>query len=131
MAAFRTQRDHMLVCMLYATTLGVSDVRLLCWSQFDLHWQAVQVPVRHGASRTHPLDARLVAGLKALRHAAGLPGVDLAGTAYCFPTSSGLPMTRQSLCHLVRQWGSRCGQAQPVTPSALRKTGRTRQPDRR
>jgi integrase len=121
----------MLVLMLYATSLGVSDIRLLRWGQLDPHWQVVRVPVRNGAPRTYVLDPKLLAGFKALRSAMAMPGVDLGDSDYCFPTAAGLPMTRQSFCHLVRQWASSCGQAEVVTPSALRRSGRARQADRR
>lgn len=126
-AAYRAQRDHAIVCMLYGTGLGITDVRLLRWQQIDEHCHVIRVPLRNGALRSHVLDAVLLAVLRTLHEAAAMNGLNPACSAYCFPTASGLPMTRQALCHLVRKWASGCGQDQVVTPSSLRQTGRARQ----
>lgn len=130
-AAYRAQRDHAIVCMLYGTDLGISDVRLLRWKQIDENWNVVRAPLRSGALRSFVLDATLLGYLRALHDAAGANGLNVAQSAYCFPTASGLPMTRQALCHVVRRWATDCGQAQAVTPSAIRQTGRAHQFGRR
>jgi len=130
-AAYRAQRDHAIVCMLYGTGLGISDVRLLRWQQVDAHWRVVRAPLRSGAQRSFGLDATLLGLLKALHGSAEANGLNVANSGYCFPAASGLPMTRQALCHVVRRWASECGQAQPVTPSAIRQTGRAHQSGRR
>jgi len=124
----RARRDHAIVCMLYGTDLAISDVRLLRWQQIDEHWHVIRAPLRSGALRSFVIDASLLGLLKALHDAAGNDGFDSARSAYCFPTASGLPMTRQALCHAVRRWASECGQA--ITPSAIRRTGRADQSGR-
>ncbi|MEQ1800954.1 MAG: site-specific integrase [Gammaproteobacteria bacterium] len=130
-SAYRARRDHAIVCMLYGTGLGISDVRLLRWQQIDEHWHVVRVPLRDGAIRSFVLDETLMGILKTLHESAATNGFSPAQGAYCFPTASGLPMTRQALCHVVRKWASECGQEQGVTPSALRQTGRAHQFGRR
>lgn len=130
-SAYRARRDHAIVCMLYGTDLGVSDVRLLRWQQIDEHWQVVRTPMRNGALRSFVLDATLLRALQALRDVGAQGGFYPATSVYCFPTAAGLPMTRQALCHVVRKWASDCGQDQVVTPSALRQTGRAHQFNRR
>jgi integrase/recombinase XerD len=125
-SAFRARRDHAIVCMLYGTGLGISDVRLLREEQVDTDRSVVRVPFRSGALRSFALDPTLLAALAALHQARALAGSDLAESNYCFPTSSGLPMTRQALCHAVRKWALERGQAGAVTPSALRQAGLAR-----
>lgn len=125
-SAYRSHRDHAIVCMLYGTSLGISDVRLLRWQQIDGDRQVARVPTRNSEIRTVPLDATLIAALRSLRDFAAAAGFS-PESPFCFPTASGSPMTRQALCHLVRKWASERGQEQVVTPSALRRTGRARQ----
>ncbi|MEO7386999.1 MAG: site-specific integrase [Gammaproteobacteria bacterium] len=122
-AAYRAERDRTMVWMLYSTRLGISDVRLLTWGQVDEHRAIVRAPLRTGAVRSYGLDTTLLAALRTLRQAGDRAGFVPGDRAYCFATASGLPMTRQALCHLVRKWATDCGQAEPVTPSALRHTG--------
>lgn len=124
-SAYRSRRDHAIICMLYGTSLGISDVRLLRWQQIDADWQVVRVPMRNGELRSIFLDATLLAALRSLREFSAA-GFSPPESPYCFPTASGSPMTRQALCHLVRKWASARGQEQVVTPSALRRTGRAR-----
>ena len=134
-AAYRAQRDHAIICVLYGTGLGISDVRLLRWEQIDEDWQIVRVPLRNGSLRSVVLDGPVLNALRALHEVVVTHTFVQAHSAYCFPTASGLPMTRQALCHMVRKWASECGEDQVVTPSALRQTGLahqlTRRPSRR
>jgi site-specific recombinase XerD len=127
MAAYRARRNHAIVWILYATGLNVSDVRLLRWSQIDEKLRVINVPVRNNPARSVPLDANSLAVFKALRHCAGTAAPDQAGSVWCFPTASGLPMSRQALCHAVRKWVRDCGSAEVVTPSMLRQSGRVQQ----
>ena len=122
-SAFRAQRDHAIVCMLYDTPLGISEIRLLRWQQIDDQWQAVVVPGRNGVSRSVVLTARLLEALKELRRRMASWGFDAGDTPYCFPTSTGLPMSRQALCFAVRKWAEECAPQEVMTPSALRQTG--------
>lgn len=123
-SACRRQRDHAIVCMLYGTGLGISDVRLLCWQQIDERRKVVRVPLRSEGLRSFVLDATVLMALRAWRDTASLEAIGPEMSAYCFPTASGLPMTRQALCHLVRRWARECGLVQVITPSVLRQTGR-------
>jgi integrase/recombinase XerD len=117
--------------MLYGTNLGISDIRLLRWQQIDELWQVIRVPIRNGEVRSFVLEHALLAGLKALRSLAANTDLDEADNPYCFPTASGLPMTRQAFCHVVRKWARQCGRVEVVTPSALRRAGRLYQAQRR
>ena len=126
-SAYRVQRDHAVVCMLYGTELGISDVRLLRWHQIDEHRNILRAPVRNGALRTFNLDPTLLASLAAVREGWASAGFEHAESSYCFPTASGLPMSRQALRLLVQRWAKERGQSETVTPSALRQTGRARQ----
>lgn len=110
-AAYRARRNHAIVWTLYATGLGVSDVRLLRWPQID----------------EKLLDARGLAVFKALRDFTAMAGPVQGTSGWCFPTASGLPMSRQALCHVVRKWARDCGSAEVVTPSMLRQSGRAQQ----
>ena len=110
-AAYRARRNHAIVWTLYATGLGVSDVRLLRWPQID----------------GKLLDARGLAVFKALRDFTRMAGPVQGASAWCFPTASGVPMSRQALCHVVRKWARDCGSAEVVTPSILRQSGRAQQ----
>ncbi len=130
-SAYRARRDHTIVCMLYGTSLGISDIRLLCWRQIDEQWQVIRVPLRNGEVRSFVFDGTLLAGLKALRSLAANTGLDDVDNPYCFPTASGLPMTRQAFCHVVRKWARQRGRVEAVTPSALRQAGRVYQGQRR
>ena len=127
-SAYRVQRDHAVVCMLYGTELGISDVRLLRWQQIDEHRNRVRAPERNGDLRTYDLDPTLVASLTAVREGWASAGFEHAESSYCFPTASGLPMSRQALRLVVQRWAKERGQSETVTPSALRQTGRARQP---
>lgn len=110
-AAYRARRNHAIVWTLYATDLGVSDVRLLRWPQID----------------EKLLDARGLAVFKTLRDFTAMAGPVQGASAWCFPTASGVPMSRQALCHVVRKWARDCGSAEVVTPSMLRQSGRAQQ----
>jgi site-specific recombinase XerD len=123
-SAYRARRDHAIVWTLYATGLGVSDVRLLRWPQIDEELHVIEVPDRNGPARSLVLDTQSLAVFKALRESAGAAGPEQGASYYCFPTASGLPMSRQALCHVVRKWAGDCGSAEVVTPSMLRQTGR-------
>lgn len=123
-SAYRVRRDHAIVCMLYGAGLGVSDVRLLRWQQIDEQGCVVRASSGTGARRSVVLDPALPVLLTALRRSAAMNTFNLAGSPYCFPTTTGLPMTRQALCHAVRRWAIDRGLAQVVTPSALRQAGR-------
>lgn len=130
-AAYRAQRDHAIVCMLYGTGLGISDVRLLRWQQIDEHRHVVRAPLRNGVLRSFVLDSSALEPLVVLRYAAATDAVCPATSPYCFPTASGLPMTRQAFCHVVRKWATERGLAQVVTPSSLRQAGRAHRFGRR
>lgn len=129
-SAYRAQRDHAIVWTLYATGLGVSEVRLLCWSQIDEKLLVINVPQRNGPPRSVVLDARSLAVFKALHGCAATAGSEQGPSPYCFPTASGLPMSRQALCHAVRKWAGDCGWMEVVTPSMLRQTGQAHQAQR-
>ncbi len=122
-SAYRAMRDHTIVCMLHGTSLGVSDIRLLRWSQIDERGHEIRVKSRNGKVRNFILDTKLLAELKALRAAASTAGPEQGDNRYCFPTTSGTPMTRQALCQVVRRWSQECGLEAGITPSALRRAG--------
>lgn len=121
---YRARRDHAIVWTLYATDLCVSDVRLLRWLQVDEQMMAIHVPRRKRTTRRVVLDARSLRVLKALRTCAATAGAEQEASSYCFPTASGLPMSRQGLCHVVRRWARESGVQEVVTPSMLRQSGR-------
>ena len=129
-SAYKAQRDRAIVWTLYATGLGVSDVRLLRWAQIDEKLLVIKVPHRNGPPRSVVLDARSRAVFRALRGCAATARPEQGISPYCFPTASGLPMSRQALCHAVRKWAGDCGWAEVVTPSMLRQTGRAHQAQR-
>ncbi len=131
MAAYRARRNHAIVWTLYATGLGVSDVRLLQWPQVDVKLLVISVPVRNGPARSVLLDAQSVAVLEALRGCAAAFGPKQEPSSYCFPTSEGLPLSRQALCQVVRKWAGDRRREEVVTPSMLRQTGRAHQAQRR
>lgn len=122
-SGYRAHRDHALVCMLYGTSLAISDIRLLLWQQIDEQGHVIRVPLRNREVRSCAVDVRLLVALKALRGRAATPDVGQADTPYCFPTAAGLPMTRQGLYQVVRKWAQECGLEEIVTPSGLRQTG--------
>lgn len=130
-SAYRARRDHTIVCMLYGTSLGISDIRLLRWPQIDEQRHVIRVRHRNGEVRSFVLDARLLATLKALRGCVATASLDQGDSSYCFPTASGMPMTRQALCQVVRKWAQDCGWEEVITPSALRQSGRAHQAQQR
>jgi integrase/recombinase XerD len=130
-SAYRRRRDHAIVCTLYCSLLGISDVRLLRWEQIDELAGIIRVPVRGGRVRSYEFDARLLTVLEALRTCMATTDLDRAGGAYCFPTASGLPMSRQALCCVVQRFARDCGHAGVLTPSSLRQTGRAHGTERR
>ena len=130
-STYRARRDHAIVWTLYATALGVSDVRLLLWRQIDETLRVVNVPQRIWPLRSIKLDAQSLAVFKALRGCAASEGGELGTSVYCFPTASGLPLSRQALSQVVRRWAGACGISDSVTPSMLRQTGRADQARRR
>lgn len=130
-SAYRAHRDHAIVWTLYATGLGVSDVRLLRWPQINEELLVINVPLRYGQARSFVLDTRSLAVFRALRGSAATAGPGQGDSSYCFPTASGMPMSRQALCHVVRKWARDCGWEEVVTPSMLRQTGRSHQAQRR
>ncbi len=123
-AAYRARRDHAIVWTLYAADLCVSDVRLLRWLQIDEQVMVINVPIRNRTTRRAVLDARSLRVLRALRTCAATAGAEQEVSPYCFPTASGLPMSRQGLCHVVRRWARQSGVKDVVTPSMLRQSGR-------
>lgn len=130
-SAYRAHRDHAIVWTLYASGLGVSDVRLLRWPQVDESSLVIDVPHGDGPALSVVLDAQGREVFRALRGSAAAAGPEQGTTSYCFPTASGLPMSRQALCHVVRKWAENCGSAVVVTPSMLRQTGRAHHAQRR
>lgn len=122
-SACRAQRDYVIVRMLYDTALGISDIRLLRWPQINEQWSVVVVPGRNGVPKSFVLNAKLLDALKELRRCTAAWGFDAGDTPYCFPTSTGLPMSRQALCFVVRKWAGQCGPQAVITPSTLRQTG--------
>lgn len=123
-SAYRARRDHAIVCMLYGTNLGVSQVRLLRWQQVDTDRQVIWIAPVNAVQRSPGLDDTLLPVLTSLREFVSKAGLDWTESPYCFPTTSGLPMTRQALCYAVRKWGSEHGEDLCLTPSLLRRTGR-------
>lgn len=126
-AAYRAHRDHAIIRMLYSTAIGISDVRLLRWEQVDLGSRMVRLSSRNGQQQRFALDAPAAAALMPLPHDLAVAGFESATSSYCFPTASGLPMTRQALCHTVRKWARERGLTGVITPSTLRQTGKTNQ----
>jgi integrase/recombinase XerD len=122
-AALRAQRDHALVCTVYGTDLGISDVRLLRWEQIDERSPAIRLPMSRGKARSFECDARLLLVLQRWRRRMASADIDPNGCAYCFPSASGRPMTRQGLSQVIRKWAEDCGRSEVVTPSALRQAG--------
>lgn len=123
-AALRARRDHALVCTLYGTDLGVSDVRLLRWEQVDEHSLTIRLPLSRGKVRSIGFNPGLLPVLLGWRRCMARADFDEKGRTYCFPSTSGEPMTRQGLCQVVRKWAKDCGRSEVVTPSALRQAGR-------
>ncbi len=123
-SAYRARRDHAIVWTLYAADLSVSDVRLLRWLQIDEQVMVIHVPIRNRTTRRSVLDARSLSVLRELRTCAATAGAEQEVSPYCFPTASGLPMSRQGLCHVVRRWARESGVKEVVTPSMLRQSGR-------
>lgn len=115
---FRQLRDHVMLGLLAQTSLGVSDVRLLRWSEVSLPDRVVRVRRRDGTWRSVLLGREVHGALAQLQK--------LRSGTYCFPGVSGLPLTRQALCHVVRKWAKDSGAGQALTPSALRQSGRSR-----
>ena len=63
---YRVRRDQAIVWTLYATGLGVSDVRLLRWAQIDDKLLVISVPVRNRPVRTVRLDAPERGGIQGI-----------------------------------------------------------------
>lgn len=126
-AAYRARRDHAIICMIYGTAIGISDVRLLRWDQIDLGARVGWLSVRNTQQERFVLNASVVAALRNLPRDLAVAGFESATSGYCFPTASGLPMTRQALCHTVRKWTRERGLTEVITPSALRQTGKLNQ----
>ena len=122
--AYRRWRDHAIVCLLYGTRLGVSDVRLLRWDQVNLSARTINVEGRAGSVKAMPMTAITASSLVALREAALQAAPEIANAPYCFPTTARLPMSRQALCYTVRKWSRERGDHSVVTPSMLRRSGR-------
>ena len=123
-AGFRGLRDHAIACVLYDTRLGVSDVRLLRWDQIDAVTRTIHVRQRNQEARIWPVGPTALAALRVLHREAVRFVSYEADSPYCFPTSTGLPLTRQALCHNIRKWARESGETTVVTPSVLRNNGR-------
>lgn len=100
-SAYQAERDHAIVCMLYGTGLGISDVRLLRWQQIDQHLllsrdirppndPAGAVPCR--AQMGH--GVRAGAGRHAIRPAANRASPQLRTTVFVATPRAGLSRCR-------------------------------------
>ena len=121
-AEYRAERDHTIVCLLCGTSLPISSIRLLQWRQIDWSWGVIKCSTRQQGERRYVLSAALLEALGALRKHAEATLVD-SDPKYCFTTATELPMTRQGFCQRIRKWGADIGLDEPLTPSALRRTG--------
>ena len=121
--AYRRQRDHAIICMLFGTGLAISAIRQLRWQQIDVQRRIVTMPPGNGTLQVYPLDDALLAALATLRVRIAAVGLVRMNTPFCFPTAAGRPMTRQGFGQVIQRWAQLCGAREPVTPSAIRHAG--------
>jgi integrase/recombinase XerD len=115
LAAEASPRDQILVSLLYAAGLRVSEACHLRWRNLRPRGDAGQVTVfgKNGKTRAIPLPAPLWSGLAGLRGSAG-------PEAPVFPSRSGRVLDRGRVRMIVRQAATRAGVDTNVSPHFLR-----------
>ena len=113
-------RDRVMLEVLYATGLRVSELVALRPDQVSLTQGVVRVTGKGGKERLVPLGDEAVNWLE--RFAQG-PRQDLLGGRLCtelFPTRRGSGMTRQAFWYLTKKHAQQAGISKSISPHTLR-----------
>jgi len=113
-------RDRVMLEVLYATGLRVSELVALRPDQVSLTQGVVRITGKGGKDRLVPLGDEAMDWLE--RFAQG-PRQDLLGERLCtelFPTRRGSGMTRQAFWYLIKKHAQRAGIIKPISPHTLR-----------
>jgi len=113
-------RDRVMLEVLYATGLRVSELVALRPDQVSLTQGVVRITGKGGKDRLVPLGDEAMDWLE--RFAQG-PRQDLLGERPCaelFPTRRGSGMTRQAFWYLIKKHAQRAGIIKPISPHTLR-----------
>ncbi len=115
LAAESALRDRLLLCLLYAAGLRVSEACSLRWRNVRQHGEAGQITVfgKGGTTRSIALNGELIANLYRFRAGAG-PEVPV------FASRSGKPLDRGRVRIILRTAAQRAGVEAPVSPHWLR-----------
>jgi integrase/recombinase XerD len=115
LAADTSQRDAILLKLLYLGGLRISEAICLRWRNLHGRGDAGQVTVfgKNGKTRAVALPATLWAELISMRGAAG-------PDALVFPSRGGKPLDRGRVRTILRQLAAAAGIAGPVSPHWLR-----------
>ncbi len=118
-------RDHVLVRLLYAAGVRVSELHGLRWRDVQATAAAGQITVygKGGKTRSVPLTPATWAKLAALRAEAELGGGDGdggGGGGPVFRSRRGGPLSVPQMWRIVRQAAQRAGLDRPVSPHWLR-----------
>lgn len=113
-------RDRVMLEVLYATGLRVSELVALRPDQVSLTQGVVRITGKGGKERLVPLGDEAVSWLERFSHG---PRRDLLGERLCaelFPTRRGSGMTRQAFWYLIKKHAQRAGITKHLSPHTLR-----------
>ncbi len=113
-------RDRVMLEVLYATGLRVSELVALRPDQINLNQGVVRITGKGGKERLVPLGEEAIRWLERFDQG---PRHDLLGERLCtalFPTRRGSGMTRQAFWYLIKKHAQQAEIAKPISPHTLR-----------
>lgn len=113
-------RDRVMLEVLYATGLRVSELVMLRPDQVSLTRGVVRITGKGDKERLVPLGDEAIEWLERFNQG---PRHDLLGERPCsalFPTRRGSGMTRQAFWYLIKKHARQAGIAKPISPHTLR-----------
>ncbi len=113
-------RDRVMLELLYATGLRVSELVALRPGQINLNQGVVRITGKGGKERLVPLGEEAIAWLERFDQG---PRHDLLGERLCvaiFPTRRGSGMTRQAFWYRIKKHAQQAGITKPISPHTLR-----------
>jgi len=113
-------RDRVMLEVLYATGLRVSELVALTLSEVNLNQGVVRVMGKGRKERLVPLGAEALQWLMRYQQGARTDLLNGKLSDALFPTARGTPMTRQAFWQLIKKYALKANIRVPLSPHTLR-----------